>query len=555
VATVGRQTKTAGAAAETSALSSHRGDGQRIRRGDERAAGRASSSIRDESGVVLILALVMMLVLTIALTTALAFTSSGSRHANRANAGQRAYALAESGVNNAVAVLQAHYPSTAQFPGDTPPGTLLPSCPPATPAAGAVSWCGTLAATSSGAQWPYQWTVQATAAVANPTGPTASAITRTASAVVPVVIAQTEPAGTGSALNWIYALGNINIGQSVTVATPVYATGNLVMSNTATISSAAGVVAVGGNVTLATQNSIGSSASRIPLAYVHGSCTYKNQQTHTPCQWDTDNIFAAGPGAGNTGGTTIPAGLLSQVPTLTCCAVPASQMGFWYRYASPGPNYPCVTSSGGTYLPQFDNDLVLNQSANGGAAVDLTPNNHPYSCTTPGGTIQWDGTSKLIIGGTVYIDGSAYISAGSGTYTGTGTIVLSGTFSMGNNTQMCANATCTPTGWNPNTTALAIVADGDGAGCCGQSQVASGDSIDIKKGAFQGVLLGNKSIDASVSGTVIVGPMVSVNGSVSTGETSTFSFPQIAFAPSGSGGITQPPPPATLLSPTQFGGG
>ena len=56
------------------------------------------------------LAIVTMLVLTIALTTVMFMTAAGARDAHRSNAGQKASALAESGINNALAVLNANYP-------------------------------------------------------------------------------------------------------------------------------------------------------------------------------------------------------------------------------------------------------------------------------------------------------------------------------------------------------------------------------------------------------------------------------------------------------------
>jgi hypothetical protein len=342
--------------------------------------------------------------------------------------------------------------------------------------------------------------------------------------------------------------------QSVEIETPGYATGNRTVGNTASILGAAKTVAVGGNLTLENpQNTVGKSNDRLAAVYVEGSCTYMNNPTHTPCQWDTDNVFAAGPGA-NQGGTTIPATLITQIPTLTCCAVPSSQIGFWYRYSSPGPYFACVTSSG--TVPVFDTDTTLNNSAGAGAPQDLTPAGS-YSCTTAGGQITWNaGTKALTIGGTVYIDGSAYISAGSGTtYNGVGTIVLSGTFFMDNHTYMCANTSCDPDSWNPNTEALVIVANGDGAGCCGQSQVSPGNSIEIKKGHFQGGLIGSKNIDATVTGTEVIGPMISVNGGVLAGQGSGAAYPPINFAPAGTGGITQPPPPGALLSPRNYGGG
>ena len=80
---------------------------------------RISARLRDESGVALILALTIMLILTIMLVSVIGFSSAGSRNAQHSNASEEAYALAEAGANNALAVLQVNYP--AKFPG--PPAT------------------------------------------------------------------------------------------------------------------------------------------------------------------------------------------------------------------------------------------------------------------------------------------------------------------------------------------------------------------------------------------------------------------------------------------------
>ena len=122
---------------------------------------------------------------------------------------------------------------------------------------------------------------------------------------------------------------------------------------------------------------------------------------------------------------------------------------------------------------------------------------------------------------------------------------------MDNNTALCVNLSgggCdTSAPWDADTTALAIVADG--------IDPSTGDSIDIKKGNFQGLLLGNGNIDASVSGTLVIGPMVSVYGSVNAGQSGTLQFPPITFAGSGTDGLTGPLPLPRLLAPIQFGGG
>jgi hypothetical protein len=229
-------------------------------------------------------------------------------------------------------------------------------------------------------------------------------------------------------------------------------------------------------------------------------------------------------------------------------------MGFWYLNAGLGPKTPCATSSGAP--PRFDTvsgtpDNTINQSAYlPGSPFDLT--GASYSCTSADGRtkLAWDGTT-LTIKGTVFIDGSARSTSGNAKYVGKGTIILSGLYSMDNNTALCANlsgGTCdTSAPWDADTTALAIVADG--------VDPSTGDSIDIKKGNYQGLLLGNGNVDGSVSGTLIIGPMVSVYGSVKAGQSGTLQFPPITFASSGTDGLTGPLPLPQLLSPIQFGGG
>jgi hypothetical protein len=282
----------------------------------------------------------------------------------------------------------------------------------------------------------------------------------------------------------------------------------------------------------------------------------------------TDKIFAT------THDNVIPPGFTK--PTLTCCspalwAAPVdgtshtanpSYMGFWYQNAGLGPNSPCATSSGTP--PRFDTtggtpDNTINESAySRGSPFDLT--GASYSCTSADGQtkLAWDGTT-LTIKGTVFIDGSAQSSAGAAKYVGKGTIILSGLYSMGNNTALCANLSgshCdTSAAWDADTTALAIVAAGVDASHLTPELPAPGTSISIKKGEFQGLLLGYGDIDASVTGTVVMGPMVGVYGTVNAGQTGTLQFPPITFASSGTDGLTGPLPLPQLLSPIRFGGG
>src|SRR4051812_27412316 len=76
-------------------------------------AGGRNGLLGDERGTALVLALMVSLVLAIALSAVLELTASGARSTNLSNAGQKAYALAEVGLNNALAQLAVHYPNSA----------------------------------------------------------------------------------------------------------------------------------------------------------------------------------------------------------------------------------------------------------------------------------------------------------------------------------------------------------------------------------------------------------------------------------------------------------
>src|SRR5262249_48923906 len=157
----------------------------------------------------------VLIALMIAVTTALKFTSSGERTASRTNASQRAYSIAESGVNNAVAVLFANYPGTVPFPGDP---NLLPART-TTYTGGSAQWSGVLQQVS-GLAWRWQWSITSVGTVSSPIAGT-SAVTRTAKAIVPVVIPTQQTANGQDTLNWIYAGRDLNFGQSLLVGSPI----------------------------------------------------------------------------------------------------------------------------------------------------------------------------------------------------------------------------------------------------------------------------------------------------------------------------------------------
>jgi hypothetical protein len=602
---------------------------------------RALRRLRDESGIALVLALGIMLVLMIALGTTIYLAASAARDAQRTNGGQKAYALGEAGINNAIAVLNTNYPGTTIYPGDaslllsttlTSPVTTLPAsttinvastadynhgsntisvgssgvvtCTGITSTsftgctggvagtysagttvaranafgANSVTWYGQLVNVPTNPNWKWEWDVTAFGRVKNPTGPTAADLVRKVTAVVPVVIpASTSVNPATTAIDWIYGTQDVNFSNSVNVASPVYAQRDITLANTATISETIPAsltlparpnrLYTGRYLSLTSpQNKVGhvngsaDPANDLGEIHVGVACESKNNPSPHACAWGaTDQIW------GVVHDNAFPlAGFYT--PTMTCCspvswAAPAdgashaatapnpSYMGFWYQNAGLGPKSPCATSTGTP--PTFDTNNLIDESAySRNTPFDLT--GAPYSCTSADGQtkLAWDGTT-LTIKGTVFIDGSAQSSSNTAKYVGKGTIILSGLFSMSNHNTLCVNlsaGSCSTTApWDSNTNALAIVANG--------VDPLTGDSIDIKQGNFQGLLLGDGNVNASVSGTLVVGPMVSVYGSVSAGQSGTLQFPPISFASSGTDGLTGPLPIPQLLSPTEFGGG
>jgi hypothetical protein len=541
---------------------------------------RAKRPLADESGMALVMSLSVMMVLSILTTSVLFMTSANSSSAQRSNAGIKAYALAEAGINNAFAVLKANYPgSTVAFPGDP---TLLSSRTTPYGSGTSATWSGSLVAVS-GQTWSWEWRITSTGTIPNPTGPTNAAVTRRATATVPVVLPTGQQNPGTSPLNWIYGGTDINFSQSLQVGSPVYAAGNLSLTNSAKITGKAGKIGFGGNVTLSTsQNQIGltgGSDPRIAEAHVVGKCSVKGNVPLHFCggslaatNWDSDSIYA-------TGTSRSVAGLLSSTPSLTCCApsggaiapagsLTSSDMGFWYKNSDLGPTHPCTSGS----VPfQFETtaDTSINNSVTPSTPVNLTPSASSYSCTSSAGTLIWNNASKkLTIKGTVFIDGSAtidstgYMGNPVFTYSGTGTIVVSGTFAM-KGAKICAvvsgsDCNWSTTSWDPNLNALVVVADGDGVNGGAQSQggsVGTGYGIAIiNTSSFQGALIANKAIQTAQTASE-QGPMISVYSHVDSGQSGTLTFPAITFAPTAATEIaTGTIPTGQLLLPRSFGG-
>ena len=442
----------------------------------------------DERGIALVIALATLTVLAITATTVLTFSSQNSRNSERDKRSQLAFALAEAGMNNALAVLNNPTNNALKQ-------ALLPVCTGAqttwnqsTYEGGTVSWCGTLDMAQSA------WNLTSTGTVSNVMGGS-KAITRTISAYVPVtpVVNQynNNPA-------WNYVMSTATgsecdqtIYQSITMESALFVHGSLCLQNNANLR--IGPVIVKGTIKLDQNGTIGQSSSRIQVSAgginrdgdanleycVQGSTQWSNA-TGEVCD-DTDNIFSK-LADGTTGVNTSP-------PTI---AKPAADWDTWYQDAMPGPVTPCNTANGASSgsVPTFDNDTTRNNSV--ASVFNLTPTSS-YTCrvgpaSNPIGELSWDATTHTLkVAGVVFIDGSVIANNGlQNTYNGQGTIYLSGTFLMGNSTQLCGSVTgsnCNFSGWNPNTELLSIIANGNGG------QVPTGYSIRLSNGAdIQGAL-------------------------------------------------------------------
>jgi hypothetical protein len=474
---------------------------------------------RCQRGFVLPLTLGISTVLAIVGTTAITYTTSGARTASRSTADQKAYALAEAGVNDALAVLSL--PSN---------NALDPYLLPATTVAyegGTVTYSGTL--DSSGT-----WTITATGLMRNPTGPNTSPVRRTLGVNVGVDPSYSQPLN-NMAWNYIWAKAtgstcDMTIGQSVSVATPLYVEGNLCLQNSATISS--GPLVVKGSLTMSQKaNGVGQPSSPVNEAHIGGACQYWNKATDFPCKGNPDNVYART--------------LDQNVPPLT---PPAADWTKWYLNADPGPYYPCTEKSGTP--PQFDNDQgpaltpdPTKRNLSVTTMFDLTPT-LSYTCRTAGGELSWNASSRVLtVKGTIYIDGSVVVdNGGTDTYDGQGSLYVSGTVLV-KNTKLCAVAddagNCTTSGWDPNARLVVFVADGRGG------QVPANDSIQLVSATFQGALYGTWAIENDTTSAVI-GPMI--GSTVILGQSVTTSFPAIRFVPTGMPALqntiyAQPRPP------------
>lgn len=413
--------------------------------------------------------MVMALLITSSLaisTVAIAgYMVSNEGLASRDRDSQRAFNVAESGINNALSVLSQQDSSGSQAIGSTLASTGF------TLDGGS----GTYSASKTGA---LTWTV--TAYGTSPSGD----VTRHLEVQV---AAQTVSSGTPASpvYGWGFFMasptadctvvsgsGN-NLGNSALITVPIYTASSLCLSGgssplIAEPSTSAGntlPLYVGGKFrTSGNSSPVGTSAKRLKSATIVGGCQISFH--------GIQNVICSQQGVPTSGtGSGIWANTYGSTPlNLTKPAIDAAG---WYANAKPGPSNPC--GAGSTVGPLlFDSNGTRDMSLGTKRLLMLTGssgsgNNFDCKFYDGGGNLigrlAWTfGTpGALVVQGTIFIDGNLTFGGNDkAVYTGSGTIYVNGTVSMSNGARVCGAAmvgsACSGTNWNPATNALMLVA-------------------------------------------------------------------------------------------------
>lgn len=420
-------------------------------------------ALGDERGLALPMALGITMVLAALSAGIFAYVTMNQSSAHRAQADQRAYGLAETGLSYAVSRLQA---ASDPYDANSVPSTTV------TLTGGTSTYSGSLSGTT--------WTLTGSGTVANPSGPHAGNITRTAS-----IQAQITTSSETDMRPWDYLFvdqpsGCINLGNSVTITVSVYVRGSLCMSNTAAITGSE--VDLLGNLSVANTAGIGSLADPIDEFQTSGTCSYT---VVLPC----------GPA------THVYAGTIGTSPPTI--AKPTVDLSYWYSNAQLGPTSACTT---GSFPGGFDNDSTLNVSK---GEVDLTPSS-AYDCKkiVSGQTvarIAWTPGSPglLTIQGVIYFDGHlTWSNLNLIQYVGKAVIYGSGQVRIKNRADICGVAACDST-WDPEQNLIVFV-----AGSLISEYTSSGIGGDIGNHVnFQGALYIVNDFDMD-NNTTIWGPVI-----------------------------------------------
>ena len=436
--------------------------------------------LKAQAGFALPMVIGASLVLGITGTTAMIYTTENVRSASSSKAEERAFSLAEAGLNYAYATLY-----NAQDP--TMPGAVPVRSE--TVENGTITWWGTLDTTTN------TWTLTGRGSLPNPAGGVAVIRTVRGRAAMQTV----EVGSANNAIwNYIYAeapSGCTTLSNSVNVNVPIYIKGNLCLQNSAQISGLNTVLQVGGTVTLQNSAHIGSAGAKLAEVHVTGGCRLNSGMLHNPCT-SADAVYST----------------MTPDSTTTNLEKPPIDLAYWYENSKPGPKQACTTQSG--IPPAFDNDQVMNRSLP--SSVDLTPS-LAYDCQVRDaagdllGRIAWTPGSPgtLTISGTIFFDGNIlFNNLVNAVYVGRATIYASGTVTIKNSTTLCGVVGCNSS-WNATQNLLAFVA---GSTTDSTSFTISNSST------FQGAVYAVNDYSEE-NGTTMWGPVIARQVSLSNNTT------------------------------------
>lgn len=424
--------------------------------------------LASQAGFALPMVIGVSLVLGITGTSAMVYTTGNVRAAATSKADERAFSLAEAGLNNAYSTL--YNASDPTMPGAVPQRSEQAE-------GGTITWWGTLDTQTN------VWTLTGRGSLPNPTG--GVDVIRTIRGRSSI---QSTSVGTANNAIWNYIYAEAptsctTLSNSVNVNVPIYIKGNLCLQNTAQISGLNTVLHVGGTLTL--NNSSHVATAGAPLAEVHvAGCKVGGGAVHSPCG-PADSVYS-----------TMPPDAIT-----TGLEKPPVDLAYWYLNAKPGPKQACTTQTG--TLPAFDNDSTMNRSLP--SSVKLTPS-LAYDCQVKDaqgnqlGRIAWTPGSPgtLTIAGTLFFDGDiVFQNLINAIYVGRATIYAAGTISFGNSTTLCGVAGCN-SNWQPTQNLLAFVA--------GSSTDTVGFSIQ-NSSTFQGAIYAVNDYSEQNSATVW-GPII-----------------------------------------------
>jgi len=481
------------------------------------------SRLKDQTGIAMVMAVGVMAVLTIAGTSLVAYTTTNARSGAYSKQNELAFSLAETGLNNAMAVLAN--PSNDSLAPATLPSTEA-TASSASYEGGTAKWYGVLDRALR------QWTVTAIGLYNNPTGAGVAQVRRQLTAQVPIQPTYWQPLN-NPVWNYLYAghTGSTcdqTLNNNINGTSRMYVAGNLCLSPNVQL--AQSTVIVRGNLDVANNAAVGASTNmgtRVET-FVGGNCRY-GVGSWAECSGDQDarHIYSK---LVTPDGTTV---AVSHNPLVV--EPPTADFALWYEHAIPGPAQSCTTASGTT--PTYDNNYPT-QNLNGGSVptvFDLTPASSyvcrvgPGASTTLTSAITAAQTSLSVAsaGGfpnsqfKIRIDDEVMtVAGGYGTTSWTVTRGVSGTTAASHSSsQTVLWEDTTPTGelsWNASTKTLTvrgtIYIDGSAKVSNGAVNSYNGQATLYLSGTFRAT----GSLCGSVSGSSCVFPTWNPNSEMLT---------------------------------------